>query len=208
MPQKAIRPRHVTATIRGMLGLTQKKFADRLGLSFHTVQAIENRHLELSERTANLIAVRTGIKMRHLLRNEMPDPAPDPAELRERFRRTEYSHPDLVYQFKMIPQGIVSKGYVLQLAIAKELGPPNDDAFFDLLADACRKGLELMGNPKLARQVYAEARAIVEKGAEAVGAVLISRGQDLQETARKIKARQEAAAARRAEGEASVEGEP
>ena len=70
-----------------MLGLTQKKFADRLGLSFHTVQAIENRHLELSERTANLIAVRTGIKMRHLLRNEMPDPAPDPAELRERFRR-------------------------------------------------------------------------------------------------------------------------
>ena len=70
------------------------------------------------------------------------------------------------------------------------------------------RGLSLIGNSKLARQIYAEARAIVEKGAEAVGAVFISGGQDLQDTARKIKARQEAAAARRAEGEAPLQGEP
>ena len=100
--------------------------------------------------------------------NELPDPAPTAAELRERFRRTEYSHPDLAYQFKMIPRLKFSQLYVLQLGVAKELGPPNDDAFFDLLRDACRKRLELIGNPKLARQIYAS-RAIVEKGAATHG---------------------------------------
>ena len=44
------------------------------------------------------------------------------AELRERFRRTEYSHPDLAYQFKMIPRLKFSQLYVLQLGVAKELG--------------------------------------------------------------------------------------
>ena len=172
MPREAIRrPRHVIAQIRAGLALTQKQFADRLGLSWHTVQALENQHLELSERVAHLIAVRTGVKMRHLLRNELPDPL-DPVALRERFRRTEFSHPDLAYQFRMIPQLIFAKVGILQLGILKELGPPNDDVFWDILQDACRKGLELIGNRKLARQVYDEARAVVEKGGEAIGTVL------------------------------------
>jgi len=193
-----------------MLGLTQKQFADRLGISWHTVQAIENQHLELSETIANLIAVRTGIKMRHLLRNELPDPPPEPAELRKHFRGTEYVHPDRVYVLKMIPRLQLSRLYILQLGIVKELGHLNHDAFFDLLRDACFEGLELIGNSKLARQIYAEARAIVEKGgAEALGRVLVSEGQNLHDMARKIKAREAAAAARRAAaGEAPTSAAP
>jgi transcriptional regulator with XRE-family HTH domain len=199
------RPRHIIATIRTMLGLTQKQFAARLELSWHTVQALENRHLELSERIANLIAVRTGIKMRHLLRNEMPDPPPEPAELRKHFRGTEYAHPDRVYVLNMIPRLQLSRLYILQLGIVKELG--HSDAFFDLLRDACLEGLELIGNSKLARQIYAEARAVEKGGTEALGRVLVSEGQNLQDMARKIKARKEAAA-RRAAGEAPLQGEP
>jgi hypothetical protein len=97
----------------------------------------------------------------------------------------------------MGPRLKLAQFYIDHLWIIKELGHQSE-AFFDGLEDATRKGLELMGNLKLARQVYAEGRAVVEKGAEAVGGVLISEGQELQDVARQMKVRRGEAAARRA----------
>jgi hypothetical protein len=105
-----------------------------LDVSWHTIQAIENRHLPLSERIAHTIAARVGIKAAYLLRNELPDPLPDPAKIRERFKKMERYDIDGHYYTQLSSHLIHARWFVLQRAIIEELGWANSDNFLPFLA--------------------------------------------------------------------------
>jgi DNA-binding XRE family transcriptional regulator len=168
-----------------------------LDVSWHTIQAIENRHLPLSERIAHTIAARVGIKAAYLLRNELPDPLPDPAKIRERFKKMERYDIDGHYytQLSSYPCTLVcpTTGDHRRARLGEQR------QLSTLLGEATLKGLDQIGNRKLARRVYDEARAIVKSGGYAVGGVLVAAGQELQQASKTQAIRQ----ARQAEAAAA-----
>ena len=178
------RPRHIIAKIRGLLGVTQKRFARRLQISPHTVMALESHRLELSEKMAHLISMHTGIKATCLIRDEMPDPEPNPAALRARFARMNGVDVEGYWKPKTVMLLRLAKLYALQRALIWELEALGSANFIDSLWDTTLDGLGRLGDDKLARLICVEAR---KAGAEAIGSVLIADGQELQRAAKNAK---------------------
>jgi transcriptional regulator with XRE-family HTH domain len=191
MPAKASkkkRPRHVVAWVREQLGLTQRQLAIQLGASWHTIQAIENQNLALSERFAYLLLEKTGIPAAWFLRNQLGNPPPDVDKLRERFKRTQYYvASDGFYRMHLRPRAVLFRLYVMQREIANELGAGGYDEFLALLHEATLKGLEQIPNRRVRRRVYSEAVDIIKSGTEKVAGLVISDGQELQRVSRKHK---------------------
>src|SRR5262249_44490509 len=62
--------RHTLAILRTTIGLTQKELADLVGRAPRTIQAIELKHLPLSEELALRIASETGVDESWLLQGD------------------------------------------------------------------------------------------------------------------------------------------
>jgi transcriptional regulator with XRE-family HTH domain len=78
----AMRPsnqRHPLAVLRVLVGLTQKEMAAILDCSTPTIQAVELGKLKLSEKLAEHISIKTGIKIDWLLQNDVGQPPMDVA---------------------------------------------------------------------------------------------------------------------------------
>jgi len=70
-------PKSTLAVLRRIIGIGQKEMADLVGCSFPTIQAIEYRKLELSERLGEQISIQTGIDVKWLLDGDTSKPPID-----------------------------------------------------------------------------------------------------------------------------------
>jgi len=81
--------RHTLAVLRAVCGLSQKEMAGILECSTPTIQAIELGKLQLSEKLAGLVSLKTGIDLAWLLIDDVTQPPVDLAGepfTREKFR--------------------------------------------------------------------------------------------------------------------------
>ena len=69
MPRKPTH-RHVLRDLRTVLGMTQSKFADMLGVSLITVNRIENGSLNISRKIAVHVHVATGVRAAELMKGK------------------------------------------------------------------------------------------------------------------------------------------
>src|SRR5258707_11266689 len=73
MPRVA-KAAHVLAKLRSQLGLYQREFAKRVGLSQRTIQDVERGILKLSRRSAIKVSEGTGVSVEWLLDNDSRKP--------------------------------------------------------------------------------------------------------------------------------------
>jgi transcriptional regulator with XRE-family HTH domain len=70
--------RHVLASLRNVIGLSQKKFGELCGVTRDTILSIETRRLKLSEKLAVRISEETGASTSWLLENDLSQEPIDP----------------------------------------------------------------------------------------------------------------------------------
>jgi DNA-binding XRE family transcriptional regulator len=76
-------PKHVLAKVRAYYSLTQERLAELLDYKRITIQSIELGKLALSSRLAAQIETLTGFSADYLLRNDVSEEMPKPAETRK-----------------------------------------------------------------------------------------------------------------------------
>lgn len=157
--------RHVLVQLRRTLGLSQKRLAQRVGVSRRTIQSVELGTLKLSERTAFVIASRTGVHPDWLLDNNLKqDSSAMLAKARKFSQEGWWSAYRGLYLLERLPRRMgIFRLYIFLRAIAIEFKREEwekakvGEKFSNLVADL----LEVIPDER-ARELYLTARASVK----------------------------------------------
>ena len=152
--------------VRETLDLTQAEMASVLGCGEPTVRAIETGRLKFSRKFAARLAAQTGLDVERLMRNELGDPPPSPADVRNAFiqaqkgdgARADFSPGGRVSE--ILPHALLLRAFVLQGLIADELGPAGclHTGFYDALQKMNAKLLWKIPNSKTRHRVFQRSR--------------------------------------------------
>ena len=159
---------HVLRWVRETLDLTQAEMASVLGAGEPTVRAIESGRLKFSVKFAARLAAQTGLDVERLMRNELGDPPPSPADVRMYFNQAQkgdagrlagasggaFSPGGRVSE--ILPHALLLRAFVLQGLIADELGPAGclHTGFYDALQKTNAKLLWKIPNSKTRHRVF------------------------------------------------------
>ena len=135
MPKTTSRPRHVVATVRETLALSQTDFGRLVGLAQRSVQAIELQVRPLTEKFAYLLSEEIGIPAKTLLAND-PEKLPDPATIQRQFEEAQAGRFKGRYLAHLTPRMFLFRFYAVMRVIVDELGYDGLRAigFFDAFA--------------------------------------------------------------------------
>ena len=157
---------HVLRWIRETLDLTQAELAGRIGAAEQTLRAIEAGRLKFSRKFATRLAEQTGLDVERLMRNELGNPPPSPADVRNAFlraqkgdgTRADFSPGGRVAED--LPHALLSRTFVLQSLVAEELGPAGclHTGFYDALQKMNAKLLWKIPNSKTRHRVFQRSR--------------------------------------------------
>jgi DNA-binding XRE family transcriptional regulator len=152
--------------IREILDLTQAELAGRIGAAEQTIRAIEAGRLKFSRKFATRLAAQTGFDVERLMRNELGNPPPSPAAVRNAFlqaqkgdgTRADFSPGGRVAE--ALPHALILRGAWLQGLIADELGPVGalHTGFCDALQKMNAKLLWKIPNTKTRHRVFQRSR--------------------------------------------------
>jgi transcriptional regulator with XRE-family HTH domain len=183
MPKASTRRRHLLATAREILQLSQTELGLLVGAAQRTIQAIELQVRPLSERLAHRLSEETGIPAKQLLANELAPPL-DPAAVRKQFAQAQrFKARHLVQR---APRMFLFRSYVVMRVIADELGYDGCRAigFFDAVSKLEVKLLTAIPAKRLRGQLDQGVRAAMKASdAETLATV----GGDVQEELQKLR---------------------
>ena len=133
MPRASNRRRHLLATIREILQLTQTELGVLVGTAQRTVQAVELQVRPLSSRLAERLSEEIGIPAKQLLANQLAPPL-DPDAVREQYlaaQRRKGRH-----LIELAPRLFLFRFYGVMRVIVDELGYDGLRAigFFDVFS--------------------------------------------------------------------------
>ncbi len=165
------RPSHVLRWVRETLDLTQTEMAGVLGCGEPTIRAIENVRREFSRKYAVRLAAQTGLDVERLVRNELGDPPPSPAAVRNAFiqaQKGDAADADFSpggHVLESLPYALLLRTLVLQTLIAEELGPAGclHTGFYDTLQKTNAKLLWKIPNTKTRQRVFQQFRDMGEE---------------------------------------------
>ena len=157
---------HVLRWIRETLDLTQAELAGRIGAAEQTLRAIEAGRLKFSRKFAARLAEQTGLDTERLMRNELGDPPPSPADVRNAFLQAQKGDGTLAdfspggRVSEILAHALIARGAFLAGLIADELGPVGclHTGFYDALQKMNAKLLWKIPNSKTRNRVFQRSR--------------------------------------------------
>ena len=188
MPKPPSRPRHVIATVREILKLSQTDFGRRVGLAQRSVQAIELQVRPLTEKFAYLFSEETGIPAKTLLAND-PEKLPEPAVIREQFEEAQAGRFKGRYLLHLTPRMFLFRFYAVMRPIVDELGYDGLRAigFFDAFSKLETKLLTSIPAKQLRGRIDEGVRGAKMASNEEVINLAVSDAQEQRQELRKYK---------------------